>query len=179
MCMWPQFYLHWIELIFWNRIVFYLSNRGSACQTAIYQSPGLSPGLRLLISEAKPKPVASPHQGQARLGLERARLSGLKAWGPAQHITTSKNTFKYLMSLRIIAGSMVALSLCRGFWSRYMIMDSWCISCLTSSALTHLHFSISAGAEPFQKEETCQMALNAFTAAIAEFNNCNGRFEDE
>ena len=87
MCVWPQFYLHWIELNFWNRIVFYLSNRGSACQTAIYQSPGLSPGLGLLISEAKPKPIASPHWGRAQLGLERPRLGGLRAWGPAQHIT--------------------------------------------------------------------------------------------
>jgi hypothetical protein len=64
---------------FLNRIVFYLSDRGSARQTAIYQSPGLSPGLGLPISEAKPKPVASPHWGRARLGLGRARLSGLRA----------------------------------------------------------------------------------------------------
>ena len=55
----------------------------------------------------------------------------------------------------------------------------WFVSCLTSSTLTHLHFSISAGAEPFQKEVTRQMAPNAFAAAIAEFNNHNGRFEDE
>ena len=54
----------------------------------MYQSLGLSPRLGLLKSEARPKPVASPCQGPARLGLERARLSGLRAWGPAQHITT-------------------------------------------------------------------------------------------
>jgi hypothetical protein len=54
----------------------------------MYQSPGLSPRLRLQKSEARPKPVASPCQGPARLGLERARRSGLRAWGPAQHITT-------------------------------------------------------------------------------------------
>ena len=84
---WPQFYLHWFDLIFWNRIVFYLSNCDSASQTAIYQSPSLSPGLGLLISEAKPKPIASPHWDQARLGLEWARLGRLRAWGPAQHIT--------------------------------------------------------------------------------------------
>ena len=51
MCVWPQFCLHFISLIFWNGIVFYLSNRGSACQTAIYQSPGfwyLKPSLSQL-----------------------------------------------------------------------------------------------------------------------------------
>ena len=54
----------------------------------MYQSPGLSLGLGLLKSEAKPEPTASPCQGPAGLGLERARLGGLRAWGPAQHITS-------------------------------------------------------------------------------------------
>jgi hypothetical protein len=55
----------------------------------MYLSLGWSPRLRLLKSEARPKPVASPCQGPARLGLEWARLSGLRAWGPAQHITST------------------------------------------------------------------------------------------
>jgi hypothetical protein len=45
----------------------------------MYQSPGLSLGLGLLKSEAKPEPTASPCQGPAGLGLERARLGGLRA----------------------------------------------------------------------------------------------------
>jgi hypothetical protein len=41
--------------------------------------PGLEPRLRLLKSEARPKPIASPCQGPAQLRLERARLSRLRA----------------------------------------------------------------------------------------------------
>jgi len=41
--------------------------------------PGLSLRLRLPKSEPKPEPTASPCQGPARLGLERAQLGGLRA----------------------------------------------------------------------------------------------------
>ena len=42
-------------------------------------SPGSSLRLGLQKSQAKPKPAASPCQSPARLGLERAQLSGLRA----------------------------------------------------------------------------------------------------
>jgi hypothetical protein len=51
------------------------------------------------------------------------------------------------------------------------------VSCLFDSH--SFAFSIYAGAEPFRKEATRQMAPNAFAAAIAEFNGRNGGFEDE
>ena len=49
---------------------------------------GLSLRLGLQRSQAKPKPISSLHQGRALVGLERARLSRLKASSPVQHITT-------------------------------------------------------------------------------------------
>jgi hypothetical protein len=45
------------------------------------------PRLGLLRFQARPKPTSSPHPDRAWLGLEWAGLSGLRAWGPAQHIT--------------------------------------------------------------------------------------------
>jgi len=51
----------------------------SGRQTALYQSTGLSPRLGLPISEAKPEPVASPHQGPLGSGLNGLGLSGLRA----------------------------------------------------------------------------------------------------
>ena len=56
--------------------------------TNIDASLGLSPRVRLLRSQARPKPISSPHAGQAGLGLEQAGFGGLRAWSPAQHITT-------------------------------------------------------------------------------------------
>ena len=72
--------LNWIEFLKQNSI---LSFQSWICMPDCNIS---KPGL--LISEAKPKPIASPHRGPAQLGLERARLGRLRAWGPAQHITT-------------------------------------------------------------------------------------------
>jgi len=60
-----------------------------------YQSPGLSPGLGLLRFQARPKPTSSPDPGQAWLGLEWAGLSGLRAWGPARHITMNQDAFMH------------------------------------------------------------------------------------
>jgi len=45
----------------------------------MYQNLGLSLGLGLLKSEAKPKPTASPCQGPAGLALQWVQLSRLRA----------------------------------------------------------------------------------------------------
>jgi hypothetical protein len=68
-------------------MVFYLSNRESARQVTWCikaQAWALGSGFWNL------KPGPSPYQGLAQLGFEWARLGGLRAWGPAQHITTHK-----------------------------------------------------------------------------------------
>ena len=59
-----------------------------------------------------------------------------------------------------------------------MIMDGehWCF---LSSAFTDSHLSINSGTDPLQKEVHRQMVLSAFAAAIAEYNDCNGSFDDE
>jgi hypothetical protein len=46
-------------------------------------------------------------------------------------------------------------------------------------AFTNFYCSIYAGADPLQKEVSRQMAPSAFAAAIAEFNECNGNFDNE
>jgi len=46
-------------------------------------------------------------------------------------------------------------------------------------AFTNFYCSIYAGADPLQKEVSRQMAPSAFAAAIAEFNERNGNFDNE
>ena len=48
-----------------------------------------------------------------------------------------------------------------------------------SSDFTDSHLSINLGADPLQKEVRHQMAPSAFAAAIAEYNDHNGSFDDE
>jgi hypothetical protein len=48
-----------------------------------------------------------------------------------------------------------------------------------SSDFTDSHLSINSGADPLQKEVRRQMAPSAFAAAIAEYNDRNGSFDDE
>jgi len=45
----------------------------------IVASPGLGPWLGLSKTQARPKPISSPHQGWALAGLEWAGLGRLKA----------------------------------------------------------------------------------------------------
>ena len=59
------------------------------------QSPGLSPRLRLLKFQARPKPTSSLCPSWAWFGFEQAGLSGPRAWGPGQPITISE-TCKWL-----------------------------------------------------------------------------------
>ena len=47
-----------------------------------------------------------------------------------------------------------------------------------SSLFTDSHFRINAGANPLEKETGCQIAPGAFAAAVAEYNNRNGDFDD-
>jgi hypothetical protein len=42
-----------------------------------------------------------------------------------------------------------------------------------------MYCSICAGADPLQKEATRTIAQHAFAAALAEFNERNGNFDDE
>ena len=71
-------------------LIINFSNRGQRHQTTMCGSPGLSPRLGLLRSQAGPKPTSSPCQGWALAGLEWARLGGLRASSPAQHITNPR-----------------------------------------------------------------------------------------
>ena len=60
-----------------------------------------------------------------------------------------------------------------------MIMDSKnTIFCRAFFLRFTLHFRINAGANPLEKEVGRQIAPGAFAAAIAEFNNRNGNFDD-
>ena len=59
-----------------------------------------------------------------------------------------------------------------------MIMDSE-HQCFDSSDFTDSHLSINLGADPLQKDVQHQMALSTFAAAIAEYNDHNGSFNDE
>jgi len=46
-------------------------------------------------------------------------------------------------------------------------------------AFTDFYCSIYAGADPLQKEVSHRMAPSAFAAAIAEFNERNGNFDNK
>ena len=54
----------------------------------------------------------------------------------------------------------------------------WAYWCFIST-FTDFRCSIYAGADPLQKEVSRQMAPSAFAAAIAEYNERNGTFDNE
>ena len=59
-----------------------------------------------------------------------------------------------------------------------MIMDGE-HQCFDSSDFTDSHLSINSGTDPLQKEVHHPMAPSAFAAAIADYNDRNGSFDDE
>jgi hypothetical protein len=77
-----------------------------------------------------------------------------------------------------VARRTVALTWCKNFSSACMIMDS-VHQCFVSSSFTDSRCSINSGTDPLQNEVCHQMAPSAFAAAIAEYNDRNGSFDDE
>jgi hypothetical protein len=97
---------------------------------------------------------------------------------PMHTRVSTRNTFAYSTISRIIAGRTVALTWCKNFSSACTIMDG-AHQCFVSSSFTDSRCSINSGADPLQNEVRRQMAPSAFAAAIAEYNDRNGSFDDE